>query len=1336
MQEVYSDPILGFVWRSKEIGRSVVDAALKTDTMSIFELGELDAKTAEVIFKAGATDALIPAGLFMDADVASFLARSGLETLWVEYHPAMIDQGADAFFERISELSNKVRIVPVTGDWDFLNRLLQRENSRIKAVALKGSEAAGLVSPESVGVLFSTWLEHLEKASKSINTIIWGGVGTAEAAAAFLTCGASGVIFESLHWQTDLIQSEAESLKRLARFRPEQSALVGSGLGVSFRFYDKGNSKAQKELADLALSLAGSEPSIREQAAFIDRVSELSIHALESDFGRDQVIPLGPEASFSGLFVELYGSSTVSAVSAFRNEIMRIFNDRGQVLDKFAQSRTAGALGTTYPFIQGAMSWISDVPAFALEVSKAGGLPTVALGIRPRKELERELKTLKKVMGERPYALNVLTLSENPFMEEQLALLEDIKPPFVVIAAGEPAHACRLMDKDIKVIYIAPDEGLLRLALNKGVRWLILEGNESGGHIGTQTTLTLAQTALSMKKRQPELFEGVNLILAGGIFNRRSAVWAGMLGADAVQMGTVYLATREIVSTGALNSLYQKLILESGPLGTGITGQSVGLRVRALKTPKFKAILDLEKRFSTGREEESAFRRRLEVLSAGSLLVAARGVKSPGGRTLKDDDCLKEGQFMSGATAGAINRVIGLEELHRELAKGDLKSPVVRFASRTKPAPASRPEAPPRERVAITGWALVNSLGNNPQEIWENLMAMKSGIVEVPPSKWDHNDFYDPDPGVPEKTYCKWGAFQNLKITRKELGIPPQDFRTMAESTKLTMYLAHNAIMESGILDSDVPRDRIGVIVSQNSGESASTMGDLVVGVSVPKIIRAIRNVMQLTPELETAVVEQIKAGRIRVDDTTLLGRLNCAAGGFICNKYGFMGPSYSVTAACATSQVAMYTAIQMIRNGIIDVAVVGGGEELLTPAHFVEFSALGALAGITGVDRLPHQSSRPFDHGRDGMVLGEGGGMIIIERESLAKKRGAHVHAYISGVGASNSDMGMVESNSRPQQIAIAASFRDAGIDPDKVDFVECHATGTVQGDVEEVQALKGFFPQGRKTFLASFKSQIGHTLGASGLNSLVRGIMAMKNGIIPSAYNYDLPDPDISLEEWGFIVPEQPEEWARKNGTPRRLMANSFGFGGANYVVQIEECLDNVDTVLVASGPAEKGPESDDGPRGSRADAETAAIEGVSFFNTTLTGRTYRLGVVADDETEAAAKAAAIEPISVPPSDKWLRALSRRGVFVGPADEAPPPLSMVFAGQGTVYPGMGRKLYETLTHYSQVDGQDRLPGRIRPARDHVQIGFRGSEKHPLAATGPLLPGIRHPAPASGPGR
>ena len=364
---------------------------------------------------------------------------------------------------------------------------------------------------------------------------------------------------------------------------------------------------------------------------------------------------------------------------------------------------------------------------------------------------------------------------------------------------------------------------------------------------------------------------------------------------------------------------------------------------------------------------------------------------------------------------------------------------------------------------------------------------------------------------------------------------------------------------------------------------------------------------------------------------------------------------------------------MQMIRNGIIDAAIVGGGEDNLTHLHFLEFSALGALFGLSGRERPAHETSRPFDAERDGMVLGEGGGMIVIERESLARARGARVHAIITGMGASNNHLGMVESSSVTQEIAIRASFRGIPYGPDAVDLVECHATSTRQGDVEEVRALKTFFKPSKRTVLTSFKSQIGHTLGASGINNLIRGVMAMKTGVFPATLNYEHPDPEMGLEGSGLLIAPEPLDWKRRDGQPRRLQVNAFGFGGSNYVVQMEQALDEVDTILVSPDRAARlAGETGDGP---------PALQGVSFFRTEMDGRNCRMAVVAQSEEEALTvieRSAALAEAGIV-SPKALRSLAQQGIFISPEDLPVPPLAFVFPGQGAHYGGMGRDLYES---------------------------------------------------------
>ena len=387
---------------------------------------------------------------------------------------------------------------------------------------------------------------------------------------------------------------------------------------------------------------------------------------------RSEVIPLGVEAAFAASFAERFGTGTEKAVKAFMEEIRNLCRSAEVKRDCFLDSPVAREMGIKYPFIQGAMSCITDVPEFALRVADAGGLPTIALGLMDAETRDRRLGRLPEIMGGRPYAVNVVSLAENPFRETHLAWIKQHRPRFVWIAGGDLSPIRELLECGIGVAYIAPDGDLLGLALEAGVRYVVCEGYEAGGHVGQHSTLTLAQMVLDLKRRKPSLFQDCRVILAGGIFNRETAFMAALLGADAIQMGTAYLATQEIVETGALTALYRRMIVESPPGGTVVSGQGTGLRVRSLRTPRVAAVLSLEREFAAGHQDERSFRTRMEEMTAGSLFAAARGVDRPSGMPLDEQACLERGQFMSGACAGLISKVQNLESFHRELAEGPL----------------------------------------------------------------------------------------------------------------------------------------------------------------------------------------------------------------------------------------------------------------------------------------------------------------------------------------------------------------------------------------------------------------------------------------------------------------------------------------------------------------------------------------------------------------------------------------------------------------------------------------------------------------------------------------
>ena len=1274
-------PIIAFLWHPKAFLPEVVNMARQTGTTAILDCTGMsirDIKSA--LGTARGVDLKISVEVFME-EVRALIVQEPINRIWVDFHPLTTSYSTREFIQHTAMISKECPCIPVVSDWNTIRAILAGEHE-IDSFALKGCEAAGFGSGDSLMNLYSTVREEIRPRLKKPDIIPWGGIAVPEAAAAFLTTGAKGIVFESLHWLTDLANMPAEQKQHVKRLKVDHTGLACFSSGLSCRLFNRGNSQAFTRVQRLACA----EDSKNGRDAFIKFIQKNSLHPYESSFERNEIIPLGVEACYANSFHERYGSITEDAVNSFLLDIIESCVSAHKKSNALSSSMTAADMGTRFPIVQGAMSWITDNPEFAKAVADGGALPTVALGTLPGSDLDPMCSRLIEIMNGHPFALNLVALQENPFREEHFKLIRRMKPKFAVIGAGSPSMADVFADDGIETIYVAPNTDMFKLACDSGIRWVICEGNEAGGHVGPLTTLTFAQSILDLKRRNPGIYENIRVILAGGIHNRLTACMAMMMGADAIQMGTSYLATREIVETGALSEVYQQMILDSLPGETVLTGQTVGLSVRSLNTPRIQALRFLEHQYVIGRIDESTYRSKVEVLAAGSLSKAAKCKDETGGTFIDASVCREQGQFMAGSSSGALKRLCTVKELHHEVADAPIEISHIALRQNRENEPVRGPlyerhtvkmkDEPNNERIAVTGIAIMNSLGRTPEEIWSASMRLKSGIIDVPESRWNMKEYFSSDLGVPEKSYCTVAAFHDFNFSRKELGVSPHDFKTMAQSTKQTLWLAGQCIHDSGILESSIPPEKIGVLVSQNSAEAAGTLADIIIRNSADELLNAMKGDKNIPSEVMEIIGQKLKKGRTAIDDTTLLGRLNCGAGGFISNLYGFRGPSYSVSAACATSLVALYNAVTLIRAGVIDAAVVGGGEEPLTPLHFLEFSALRALAGVSGKDRRPEQMCRPFDRGRDGMVLGEGGGMLVVERESLAYKRGTKVHAYITGIGASNNNTSLIESSHETQQIAIKSSFKGAGYGPDQVELIECHATGTITGDMEEVKALQFFYNSGRRTILTSFKSQIGHTLGASGISSLIRGIMSINAGIFPPSINCDHPDTKLELGKTGFAVLPEPDDWVRDSNHSRKMEVNAFGFGGANYVVQIEENRGSADTVFVQPKVVDSGKFSEDGI------SETSqTIKGISFYTNKINSESYRIAIIAHTPEHAEKK---LREIAVSSNEKMIAAPFKRkleveGIYFE-RDESPPPSAFVFPGQGSYYVNMGRELFTNL--------------------------------------------------------
>jgi 3-oxoacyl-[acyl-carrier-protein] synthase II len=265
-------------------------------------------------------------------------------------------------------------------------------------------------------------------------------------------------------------------------------------------------------------------------------------------------------------------------------------------------------------------------------------------------------------------------------------------------------------------------------------------------------------------------------------------------------------------------------------------------------------------------------------------------------------------------------------------------------------------------------------------------------------------------------------------------------------------------------------------------------------------------------------------------------------APGQIAIRHGAKGVNWTPTSACASGNHAIGEAFHLIRRGLQDAVIAGGAESAITPLGVGGFSAMKALSTR---NEEPERASRPFDKGRDGFVMAEGSGVLILEERERALKRGAKIYAEVIGYGANGDAYHMTAPAPGGEGAArcIALALKDAGIKPDDVDYINAHGTSTEYNDINETQAIKKVFGErAYKIPVSSTKSMTGHLLGAAGAVEGVYSVLALCNGMLPPTINYENPDPECDLD----YVPNQP-----RKADIKVTLSNSFGFGGTNACV-----------------------------------------------------------------------------------------------------------------------------------------------------------------------------------------
>lgn len=408
------------------------------------------------------------------------------------------------------------------------------------------------------------------------------------------------------------------------------------------------------------------------------------------------------------------------------------------------------------------------------------------------------------------------------------------------------------------------------------------------------------------------------------------------------------------------------------------------------------------------------------------------------------------------------------------------------------------------ERVVITGIGTVNPLGNNKEDYWKALSEGRSGISRL--SRFDPTDFPS-------------------QIAGEVKGFEPEMFFSGKEIKRMSTFIQY--ALASAIMAKEDANLNLSQIDLCRSGASVgSGIGGIEVIEEQYRVLQS-KGPRRVSPFFITSEIINMSAGQISI-------------------HLGLKGPSISAVTACATSNNSIGDAFRIIQRGEADVMFAGGTEAAITPLSFAGFCVIKALSTR---NHEPQKASRPFDRERDGFVMGDGAGIMVLESLSHALKRNARIYAELVGYGLSADAYHMTASppDGEGAARAMALALEDAQIRPEEVDYINAHGTSTPIGDVSETLAIKRVFgEQAYKIPMSSTKSMTGHLLGAAGAIELAVCILAMEKQLIVPTINQEFPDPQCDLD----YVPNTP-----RHAEVNIALSNAFGFGGHNTTLVIRK-------------------------------------------------------------------------------------------------------------------------------------------------------------------------------------
>lgn len=428
-----------------------------------------------------------------------------------------------------------------------------------------------------------------------------------------------------------------------------------------------------------------------------------------------------------------------------------------------------------------------------------------------------------------------------------------------------------------------------------------------------------------------------------------------------------------------------------------------------------------------------------------------------------------------------------------------------------------------REPIAIIGMGCrFPGQANSVEAYWNVLQGGIDAVGEIPKDRWSIERYYDPSRSKPGKTNTQWGGFLDKidEFDAKFFGISPREASLMDPQQRLLLEVCWEALEDAGQVVQHLQGSQTGVFIGGFT--------------------------------LDYKLLQFTESNRHQIDSHTATGSMMTLLSNRISYCFDFRGPSLSVDTACSSSLVAVHLACQSLWNGESTMALAGGVNVMLKPDYFIAESKAGMLS--------PDGRSKAFDSRANGYVRGEGAGIVVLKPLSRAVADGDPIHAVIRGTGVNQDghSSGITVPRGEAQMQLMESVYEQAGISPHDIQYVEAHGTGTPVGDPIEANALGSFFARGRaaddRCYIGSVKTNIGHTEAAAGVAGLIKAVLCLQHRAIPPHLHLQRVNPDIDLDKLGLKIPTELTPWPETSGA-RRAGVNSFGFGGTNAHVIVEE-------------------------------------------------------------------------------------------------------------------------------------------------------------------------------------